>query len=235
MKKYDINSILKSNSYPGRGIALGLTPDGESAVFVYFIMGRSVNSRNRIFVKENNDIFTKAFDETKLSDPSLIIYAPVRTCEKYTVVTNGDQTDTIWEFLSRGSTFESALETREFEPDAPNYTPRISSILDFRDGFKYKMSILKSADESGIGCNRFTYSYEPIRGTGHFIHTYISDGNPLPTFEGEPEPIEIPSDFESFVNGVWEDLDSDNKISLVARKINLLDGKIEEIIKNKNK
>lgn len=235
MKKYNLCELLKNNDYPGRGIVVGLDKSGENALIAYFIMGRSENSRNRVFNKTEDGIIIYPFDASKVEDPSLIIYSPVRATDKKLIVTNGDQTDTVYDFVSSGKTFEQALETRCFEPDCPNFTPRISAILDFNGGFTYKMSILKSADENGSACNRFTYSYAPIGGIGHFIHTYVGNGNPIPTFEGEPERVEIGDDFEGFYNGIWNNLDKNNKISLYAVKKNLKT--LEETTKifNKNK
>ena len=200
MNVYEVKSMaqrLDGNTYPGRGIVLGVTADGKKAVSAYFIMGRSVNSRNRVFVLEGDEMRTKAFDESKLEDPSLIIYAALRELDNKLIVTNGDQTDTIYNGLKDGKCFSHALKSREFEPDAPNLTPRISGMLTFNDGdFAYKMSILKSADEIGSACNRYTVDYAPLKGLGHFIHTYICDGNPIPTFCGEPERVAIPDDID---------------------------------------
>ncbi|MDP4133788.1 MAG: IMP cyclohydrolase, partial [Bacillota bacterium] len=194
--------LLKGNSYPGRGIIIGKSENGEKAAIAYFIMGRSENSRNRIFTEKNDgELITEAFDASKVKDPSLIIYSPVKVYKNNLIVTNGDQTNTIFKYLSSGKTFEEALNTRSFEPDSPNFTPRISGMLTFGDGdFSYKMSILKSADAEGSACNRFTYSYAPISGVGHFIHTYVCDGNPIPTFLGEPERVDIPNDIDDFTN-----------------------------------
>ena len=202
MKVVDIEKELKENSYPGRGIIIGKTPDGKKAVAAYFIMGRSVNSRNRVFVKDGEGIRTQAFDPAKLSDPSLVIYAPVRVLGNKTIVTNGDQTDTIYELMDKQQTFEQALRTRKFEPDGPNYTPRISGILHVESGnFNYAMSILKSADGNPESCNRFTFAYEkPLAGQGHFIHTYMHDADPLPSFEGEPKLVAMENDMETFAN-----------------------------------
>ena len=233
----DIAQLLKNNRYPGRGIVLGLSDDGKKAVAAYFIMGRSENSRNRVFKKrENGDIFTAAFDESKVEDPSLIIYNAVRRFENKLIVTNGDQTDTIYDFLAAGKSFEQALETREFEPDFPNFTPRISGLLTFEkeDSFAYKMSLLKSANEAGSACNRFTFAYAPQAGTGHFIHTYQEDGNPLPSFAGEPEWVALNGDIDEFSTLLWDNLDSDNKISLYVRFTDLASGAAEERIINKN-
>ena len=218
----------------GRGIVIGKSADGKKAVFAYFIMGRSENSRNRIFREEGDDVTIYPYDESKVKDPSLIIYSPVRTLEHCTVVTNGDQTDTVRDHLLKGSTFEAALDTRCFEPDAPNFTPRISGILQFDGGdFTYKMSILKSADAEGSACNRFTFSYAPVCGVGHFLHTYNCDGNPIPTFTGEPERVSIPNDIRAFAEDLWNNLNADNKISLYVRYIDLATGKYEKVLINK--
>lgn len=236
MKTYDIKKLLSENTYPGRGIIIGKSADGKYAVTAYFIMGRSENSRNRVFVAEGEDVRTKAYDPSKLKDPSLIIYYPVRKYENKLIVTNGDQTDTVYESLKDGGCFTKALRTREFEPDAPNFTPRISGMLSFCNGdFKYKMSILKSADENGSACNRYFYEYEPINGVAHFIHTYMHDGNPIPTFEGEPERITIDSDIAEFAKLLWDNLNEDNKVSLFVRYIDLATGETKTIIENKNK
>lgn len=237
MKTIDICKELRENEYPGRGIIIGKSRDGKSAVTAYFIMGRSVNSRNRIFVEEGKGIRTEAFDPSKLEDPSLIIYAPVRVLGNKTIVTNGDQTDTIYELMDKQMTFEQALRTREFEPDAPNYTPRISGIIrQENDGFNYAMSILKSADGDPSSCRRYTFSYNnPVAGQGHFIHTYMHDGNPLPSFEGEPKQIEIPDSIDEFTDMLWTNLNEDNKVSLFVRYINLETGLTDTKIVNKNK
>ena len=238
MSIYNINSLdemLKNNAYQGRGIVVGKSENGKNAVIAYFIMGRSANSRNRIFTKKDNDIIIYPFDESKVEDPSLIIYAPIREYENKLIVTNGDQTDTIYDFIKDGKTFEQALETREFEPDAPNFTPRISAMLDFSEtDFTYKMSILKSGDEKGSVCNRFTYSYAPINGLGHFIHTYNCDGNPLPTFTGEPHRVKIDNDIDTFADKIWNSLNEENKISLCVRYISLEDSETTEVLFNKN-
>ena len=236
MTTYDIKKLLSENTYPGRGIIIGKSSDGKYAVSAYFIMGRSENSRNRVFVAEGEDVRTKAYDPSKLKDPSLIIYYPVRKYENKLIVTNGDQTDTVYESLKEGDCFCKALRTREFEPDAPNFTPRISGMLTFKDGdFTYKMSILKSADENGSACNRYFYEYEPINGVAHFIHTYMHDGDPIPTFEGEPERITIGEDIEEFAKLLWENLNEDNKVSLFVRYTDLATGETKTIIENKNK
>ncbi|MFR8403684.1 MAG: IMP cyclohydrolase [Monoglobus pectinilyticus] len=215
---------------------VGKSQDGKSAVCAYFIMGRSANSRNRIFVEDGNGIRTKAFDESKLEDPSLIIYAPVRVLGNKTIVTNGDQTDTIYELMNKQMTFEQALRTREFEPDSPNYTPRISSVMKVSDGdYNYAISILKSADGDPSSCQRYSFAYSnPINGIGHFIHTYKCDGNPLPSFEGEPKKVEIPNCIDEFSNMIWESLNEDNKVSLFVRYIDIKSGKTESRIINKN-
>lgn len=237
MEIRSLQDELKGNPYPGRGIVIGRTADGKYAVAAYFIMGRSVNSRNRIFVEDGEGIRTEAFDPSKLSDPSLIIYAPVRVLENQTIVTNGDQTDTIYEGFTDGKSFEEALATREFEPDGPNYTPRISGVMEIdRGSFSYKMSILKSADGDPSCCNRYTFSYDnPPAGEGRFIHTYQNDGDPLPSFEGEPERILIGGeDIDSFAGHIWESLDRENKVSLFVRYIEIETGKYESRIINKN-
>ncbi len=236
MKIKSLASELSATSYPGRGIIIGRTPDGKKAAMAYFIMGRSVNSRNRIFVEAGEGIRTEAFDPSKLEDPSLIIYAPVRVLGNKTIVTNGDQTDTIYELMDKQFTFEQALRTREFEPDAPNYTPRISGILHLDDGeYNYAMSILKSNNGNPDACNRYTFAYSnPVAGEGHFIHTYMGDGNPLPSFEGEPVLVDIPNDMNAFADTVWNSLDDDNKVSLFVRYINIEDGTYESKIINKN-
>ena len=222
MNVYEVSSMaekLSSNRYPGRGIVLGVTPDGKSAVAAYFIMGRSANSRNRVFIEDVDGIRTEAYDPALLQDPSLIIYHPVREIGRGLIVTNGDQTDTIRDYLERGETWEAALRTREFEPDGPNWTPRISA-LQAPDG-SYKMSILKSADAEGTACARFFFEYPAIPGVGHFLHTYVTDGEPIPTFQGEPERVVIRNDIDAFTNRIWESLDAENKISLYVRYTNL--------------
>ncbi len=224
---------LRSNSYPGRGIVLGRSEDGKKAVIAYFIMGRSENSRNRVFVEQDNGIRTEAFDPAKLADPSLIIYAPVRVLDKVTVVTNGDQTDTIYDFLKDGKTFEDALRTRTFEPDAPNFTPRISGVV---EGFDYKLSILKSNNGDDSSAHRYFFEYSnPKAGEGHFIHTYKCDGNPIPSYEGEPTPVVIKGNIDEFTNDIWENLNADNKVSLFTRFIDVETGATETRIVNKNK
>ena len=234
--KINLSEELKNNSYPGRGIVLGKSKDGKSAVAAYFIMGRSSNSRNRVFVEDGEGIRTQAFDPSKLEDPSLIIYAPVRVLGNKTIVTNGDQTDTIYDLMDKQMTFEQALRTREFEPDAPNYTPRISGIIRQAEGdFNYALSILKSANGDPSSCRRYTFSYNnPISGQGHFIHTYMQDGNPLPSFEGEPKQVEIPNDIDAFTDTLWTNLNEENKDSLFVRNIDLASGKTDTRIVNKN-
>lgn len=228
--------LIDGNTYPGRGIIIGKTPDGKNAVTAYFIMGRSVNSRNRVFEQIDGGIITKAFDESKLEDPSLIIYSPVRTLENKIIVTNGDQTDTIYDFVKDGKSFEDALRTREFEPDAPNFTPRISGMLTFENGdFTYKMSILKSADAKGGACSRYFYEYPALPGIGHFIHTYNCDGDPIPTFTGEPERVCLQNDIDDFSDSLWAALNADNRISLYVRFADLKAGSEETRIINKNK
>ena len=230
-----ISERIKGNPYVGRGIAIGLTPDGNNAIFAYFIMGRSENSRNRVFVEKGEEVTIYPFDESKVEDASLIIYSPIKRVGENVIVTNGDQTDTVEEFLKKGKCFSCALKTREFEPDAPNFTPRISGILHLEKDFTYEMSILKSADEKGSACNRFTFDYAPLKGVGHFLHTYITDGNPLPTFFGEPERIKIPTTVEDFAHEIWDNLDENNRISLYARSINLVSGESKAVLINKNK
>ena len=236
MKTLDIATLLRENAYPGRGIILGKTPDGKNAVIAYFIMGRSVNSRNRVFEATADGIRTKAFDESKLSDPHLIIYSPVRVLGNKTIVTNGDQTDTIYDHMDRQETFEQSLRTREYEDDAPNYTPRISGIVHMEDdSFNYAMSILKSADGNPDSVHRFTFSYNnPLCGEGHFIHTYMGDGNPLPSFEGEPEKIATVDDIDAFTDMLWKSLNEDNKVSLFVRYINVETKQATDRIVNKN-
>jgi hypothetical protein len=236
MNLISLEQELKGNSYPGRGIVIGKTKDASKAAIAYFIMGRSENSRNRVFVEEGAGIRTQAFDPSKLSDPSLIIYSPVRVLGNKTIVTNGDQTDTIYELMDKQMTFEQSLRTREFEPDAPNYTPRISGILHIEDGnYNYAMSILKSNNGNPDACNRYTFAYtNPVAGEGHFIHTYMGDGNPLPSFEGEPKLVEIPDSMDEFANLIWNSLNPDNKVSLFVRYIDIATGKYESKIINKN-
>ena len=236
MNVYETGSLsqkLSTNTYPGRGIVLGVTPDGKKAVAAYFIMGRSVNSRNRVFVQEPDGIRTEAHDPSLMKDPHLIIYHPVRQAGCGLIVTNGDQTDTIWEYLAKGESWEAALRTRMFEDDGPNWTPRISG-LQAGDG-SYKMSILKAADAEGTACARFFYEYPAIAGLGHFIHTYVCDGNPvIPTFQGEPERVEILDDMDAFTSMLWENLNPDNKISLFVRYTDLASGEFKQTIINKH-
>ena len=236
MKKLSIEEELRNNSYPGRGIIIGRTPDGKKAVTAYFIMGRSENSRNRIFVEDGEGIRTQAFDPSKLTDPSLIIYAPVRVLGNKTIVTNGDQTDTIYEGMDKQLTFEQSLRSREFEPDGPNYTPRISGIMHIENGiYNFAMSILKSDNGRPEGCGRYTFAYEnPSVGEGRFIHTYMCDGDPLPSFEGEPKRIGIPDDMEEFAQLLWNSLNEENKVSLFVRYIDIETGNYETKIINKN-
>ena len=237
MNLLSLKEELAGNSYPGRGIVIGKSKDGKHAVTAYFIMGRSENSRNRVFVEDGEGIRTQAFDPSKLSDPSLIIYAPVRVLGNKTIVTNGDQTDTIYDLMDKQQTFEQALRTREFEPDAPNYTPRISGIMHIENGsYNYAMSILKSNNGNPDACNRYTFAYQnPVAGEAHFIHTYMGDGNPLPSFEGEPKWVELDGDIDTFTNMVWENLNEENKVSLFVRYIDIEIGKYETRIVNKNK
>ena len=237
MQIRSIEKELRENAYPGRGIILGKSPDGKKAVAAYFIMGRSENSRNRIFVEDGEGIRTQAFDPAKLTDPSLIIYAPVRVLGNKTIVTNGDQTDTIYEGMDRQMTFEQSLRSREFEPDEPNYTPRISGIMHIENGtYNYAMSILKSNDGRPEGCCRYTFAYEkPAAGEGHFIHTYQCDGNPLPSFEGEPKRIAVENEIDAFTDLLWNSLNEENKVSLFVRYIDIASGSYETRIVNKNK
>ena len=237
MKIESLFDYLAGNSYPGRGIVTGVTSDGKFAVSAYFIMGRSENSRNRVFVEEGEGIRTQAFDPSKMEDPSLIIYAPVRVLGNDTIVTNGDQTDTVYDLMSEGKTFEESLRTREFEPDAPNYTPRISGIMHVEGGsYDYAMSILKSNNGNPEACNRYTFSYSnPVNGEGHFIHTYMGDGNPLPSYEGEPTLVDVLDDINEYTELLWNSLNADNKVSLFVRYIDIATGKYETRIVNKNK
>ena len=233
----NLGKILKENAYPGRGIVIGKSACGKYAVTAYFIMGRSVNSRNRVFVEDGEGIRTQAFDPSKLSDPSLIIYAPVRVLGNKTIVTNGDQTDTIYDGMDKQLTFEQSLRSREFEPDGPNYTPRISGIMHIENNtFNYAMSILKSNNGNPDACNRYTFAYtDPVAGEGHFIHTYMQDGDPLPSFEGEPKWVKIDKDIDAFTDMLWTNLNEDNKVSLFVRYIDIETGKYETRIVNKNK
>ena len=232
----NFSEAVKGNTYPGRGIIVGETPDAGKAVAAYFIMGRSENSRNRVFSVRDGAVFTEPFDISKLEDPSLIIYAAVRQKDNHLVVTNGNQTDTVVEGLMSGKDFYKSLEERTFEPDAPNFTPRISAELEFdgKSGFAYRMSILKSADAEGSACNRFGYEYSPVPGLGHFIHTYECDGSPLPTFSGEPQRIAIPESIDEFAEEIWNALDEDNKISLYVRYTDLATGETETRLFNKH-
>ena len=236
-KTDDLGRLLSENTYAGRGIVVGKTGNGKKAAVAYFIMGRSENSRNRIFAeKDGGEVIIYPFDASKVEDPSLIIYSPIKVISNKLIVTNGDQTDTIYDFISAGKTFEEALDTREFEPDKPNWTPRISAMLTFgKDDFSYKMSILKSADENGSACNRYTFSYSALNGLGHFLHTYVCDGNPIPTFHGEPERVEIPDCIDEFTSLIWNNLNEKNKISLYVRMIDIETGETENRLINKNK
>ena len=238
MALFDLTKLLSENTYPGRGIVIGKSADGKSALIAYFIMGRSVNSRNRVFERFEGGMRTKAFDESKLSDPHLIIYNPYLSVNKnIDIVTNGDQTNTVYDFVKDGKTFEDALMTREFEPDCPNYTPRISGGLYYcfdEKNFAYKLSILKSADGNPEACNRYFYNYKALAGTGHFIHTYKCDGNPIPSFYGEPEKVALPNTAEELAELVWKNLNEDNKVSLFVRVVPLDGSEASEIIINKN-
>ena len=235
MQMLSLEKELKENAYPGRGIILGRSADGKKAVAAYFIMGRSANSRNRVFAERDGVLYTEPFDASKVEDPSLIIYAAQRRLDNKLIVTNGDQTDTIYDGLKAGKSFKESLEGRAFEPDFPNLTPRISGILSFADNdFSYEMSILKSADEKGSACNRYTFSYSPLAGLGHFIHTYVCDGNPIPTFQGEPERVAVPNDIDEFTSSLWNALDDDNKISLYVRYTDLSTGEEDSRLINKN-
>ena len=237
MNIYETKTIgerIAGNPYVGRGIVAGLSADGKKACAAYFIMGRSSNSRNRIFTQRNGEVFTEPFDPSKVQDPSLIIYAAVRKHGDKLIVTNGDQTDTIYDGFEAGKCLSGALKTRCFEPDAPNFTPRISAVLNLGETFSYQMSILKSADAEGTACNRYLFSYEPLPGLGHFIHTYVTDGNPIPTFQGEPERVAIPDDIDAFTKDLWTALDEQNKISLYVRYIDLTTGEEENRLINKN-
>ena len=229
----DLKEKLSTNVYPGRGIVLGVTPDGTKSVAAYFIMGRSVNSRNRVFVQEADGIRTEAHDPSLMKDPHLIIYHPVREAGCGLIVTNGDQTDTIWEYLAKGESWEAALRTRMFEDDGPNWTPRISGLLS-RDG-SYKMSILKADDAEGSACARFFWEYPATPGLGHFLHTYVCDGNPvIPTFQGEPERVAMDNDIDAFTTMLWENLNADNKISLFVRYTDCETGAYTQRIVNKH-
>ena len=236
MVKANIATLLNTNAYPGRGIIIGRSRDGKSAVTAYFIMGRSANSRNRVFVTEGEGIRTQAFDPSKLEDPSLIIYAPVRVLGNTTIVTNGDQTDTVYDGMKEGKTFEESLRCRKYEPDGPNFTPRISGIMNIENGsYDYAMSILKSDNGDPDCCNRYTFTYDnPKAGEGRFIHTYMQDGNPLPSFEGEPEWIDIEGDIDEFTSMLWDNLNEENKVSLFVRFIDIATKETETRIINKN-
>ena len=231
-----VEAAVGTDPYPGRGIIIGTTPDGKKAVSAYFIMGRSANSRNRVFAKHGDAVYTEPFDASKVEDPSLIIYAAVRSLGNQLIVTNGDQTDTIYDGLKAGKSFAASLTCREFEPDAPNLTPRISGLLTFADGgFSYEMSILKSVDAAGSDCARYTYAYPSVPGLGHFIHTYARNESPLPTFQGEPERVAVSGDIDAYTDAVWTSLNEDNKISLYVRYTDLADGSYEDRLLNKNK
>lgn len=236
MNIYESKSIkeyIAGNPYVGRGIIIGRTPDAKKAVTAYFIMGRSANSRNRVFEEVKDDVMIKPFDESKVEDPSLIIYHPLRVDDKKIIITNGDQTDTIRDFMKTGMCFQCALRTRSFEPDAPNWTPRISGLVDIEDDFTYKMSILKSANSEGTSCNRYFFEYEGLAGQGHFIHTYMTDGNPIPTFTGEPKRLLIPDNIEELTSEIWENLNEENKISLYVRYTDIKTGEYDKRIINK--
>lgn len=237
MKTVSIKSELENNEYPGRGIILGRSEDGTKAIAAYFIMGRSENSRNRVFVEDGEGIRTQAFDPAKLKDPSLIIYAPVRVLDNKTIVTNGDQTDTVYDGMKKGLTFEQSLRCREFEPDSPNFTPRISGLMEIENGkYAISLSILKSDNGDDSGCNRYVFSYEnPKAGIGRFIHTYVKDGSPLPSYEGEPTPVELKGNIDELTDSIWNSLNSENKVSLFVRYIEISTGKTETRIVNKNK
>ena len=239
MNIYEIKTLserLEGNRYPGRGIVIGKTPDGKKAAIAYFIMGRSANSRNRVFTEKNGEIFTEPFDASKVEDPSLIIYAAVRSYENKLIVTNGNQTDTIYDGLAAGKSFSQALTSREFEPDAPNLTPRISGMLTIEgNDFTYEMSILKSGDAAGTFCNRYTFSYGASAGLGHFLHTYVCNGNPIPTFQGEPERVAMDDDIDAFTTDLWNALDAENRISLYVRYTDLETGEAQSRMVNKNK
>lgn len=237
VKAESIGKLVNGNPYVGRGIVIGKSQDGKKACIAYFIMGRSVNSRNRVFVEQGKDVTIYPFDAEKAGDPTLIIYSPIRVIDNKLIVTNGNQTDTVYDFIKEGKGgFREALATREFEPDAPNLTPRISGIVNFNyNGFDYSMSILKAADDEGTACNRFTFDYSALNGIGHFIHTYKCDGNPIPTFEGEPERVIMPNTAKELADDIWGNLNEDNKISLYVRYIDLESGKEDNILINKNK
>ncbi len=229
----DLGALLKNNEYPGRGIVIGKSEDGRSIAVAYFIMGRSANSRNRVFTEDGDTVTIYPADSSKVEDPSLIIYSPIRKIGDSLIVTNGDQTDTIYDFMKDGNTFEEALETREFEPDGPNWTPRISGVVALDDSESYKMSILKSQDSEGTDCARYTFSYKLQKGLGHFIHTYKTNGNPIPTFEGEPERVKVPNSAEEFAQLIWNNLNEENKIALYVRYIDVVDGNVTNKLINK--
>lgn len=229
----DLGALLKNNEYPGRGIVIGKSEDGRSIAVAYFIMGRSANSRNRVFTEDGDTVTIYPADSSKVEDPSLIIYSPIRKIGDSLIVTNGDQTDTIYDFMKDGNTFEEALETREFEPDGPNWTPRISGVVTLDESESYKMSILKSQDSEGTDCARYTFSYKLQKGLGHFIHTYKTNGNPIPTFEGEPERVKVPNSAEEFAQLIWSNLNEENKIALYVRYIDVVDGKVTNKLVNK--
>lgn len=236
MATYDVanlGDLLKNNEYPGRGIVIGKSEDGRSIAIAYFIMGRSANSRNRVFIEDGDTVTIYPADSSKVEDPSLIIYSPIRKIGDSLIVTNGDQTDTIYDFMKNGDTFEEALETREFEPDGPNWTPRISGVVTLDDSESYKLSILKSQDADGTDCARYTFSYKLQNGLGHFIHTYKENGNPIPTFEGEPERVAIPNTAEELKQLIWNNLNEENKISLYVRYIDITGGNMENKLVNK--
>ena len=237
MALYDLKELLENNTYPGRGIVVGKSADGKRSMIAYFIMGRSENSRNRVFERFDGGMRTKAYDESKLSDPSLIIYNPYLSAKggKIDIITNGDQTNTVYDFINDGGSFEDALMTREFEPDSPNFTPRISGILYYGDEFTYKLSILKSSNGRPEACNRYFYNYVPECGIGHFIHTYKCDGNPIPSFYGEPEEVALPNTADELASLVWSNLNEDNKVSLFVRTVDFATGRTDEVIINKNK
>ena len=232
----DIGELITGNPYVGRGILIGKTPDGSQAVTAYFIMGRSANSRNRVFVERDGEVFTEPFDESKVQDPSLIIYAAIRQYENQLIVTNGNQTDTIYDGLAAGKSFSESLTCRAFEPDGPNFTPRISGMLTLAKGnFTYELSILKSVDAEGSDCARYTFSYPSKAGLGHFLHTYVTDGNPIPTFQGEPERVAMLDDIDEFTEKLWDALDENNRISLYVRYTDLETGAVSESLINKNR
>lgn len=231
----EIHTLIHGNPYVGRGLILGLCAGGDKAVAAYFIMGRSRNSRNRVFTLRDGALYTEPFDASQVEDPSLIIYAALRSLDRKLIVTNGDQTDTIYEGLKAGLSFSQALSRRRFEPDAPNLTPRISGLLCLEEGCRYQMSILKSADAAGSACCRYTFDYPALPGLGHFLHTYVTDGNPIPSFQGEPERVAVPDSIDAFTDSIWTGLDENNRISLYVRYTDLKTGVYEERLINKNK